>query len=182
MGPEIALRALVTEPDERLLIEAAQRDPRHFAQIYENNFDRVYAFVASRVRNRAEAEDLTSEVFRHSLANLDRFEWRGTPISAWLLRIASNVVHDHWRAHREAISDADLAERGVDEIAERRAVLVQLLDRLPNDQRMVITRRFVDGRSIAELAKELNRTEGAVKQLQFRALQTLRSHLRNDHD
>jgi RNA polymerase sigma-70 factor (ECF subfamily) len=173
---------LVTESDERLLIEAAQRDPRHFAQIYENNFDRVYAFVASRIRNRAEAEDLTAEVFHQALAKLERFEWRGVPFSAWLLRIATNAIHDHWRNHRDAISDSDLPDRGVDEIAERRAVLVQLLDRIPNDQRAVVTRRFIHGRSIAEIAKELNRSEGAVKQLQFRALQTLRSKLRNDHD
>lgn len=176
------MRALVTEPDERLLIEAAQRDPRHFAQIYENNFDRVYGFIAARVRNRAEAEDLTAEVFHRALAKLDRFEWRGVPFSAWLLRIATNTVHDHWRAHREAIAEDELPERGVDEVAERRAVLVQLLDRLPNDQRVVVTRRFVDGRSIGEIARELNRSEGAVKQLQLRALQTLRSHLRNDHE
>ena len=176
------MRALVTESDERLLIEAAQRDPRHFAQIYENNFDRVYAFIASRVRNRAEAEDLTAEVFRHALEKLHHFEWRGIPISAWLLRLAANAIHDKWRAHHDSISHDDVPERGIEQVAERRAVLVQLLDRLPNDQRLVVTRRFIDGRSIAEIANELNRSEGAVKQLQFRALQTLRSHLRNDHD
>jgi RNA polymerase sigma-70 factor (ECF subfamily) len=171
---------LVTESDERLLIEAAQRDPRHFGEVYENNFDRVYAFIASRVRNRAEAEDLTAEVFHQALAKLHHFAWRGVPFSAWLLRIASNAIHDHWRSHRDVSGD-DVPERRVDEIAERRAVLVQLLDRLPHDQRLVIARRFIDGRSIAEIANELNRSEGAVKQLQFRALTTLRSHMRNDH-
>lgn len=68
------MRALVTEPDERLLIEAAQRDPRHFAQLYENHFDRIYAFIAYRVRDRAVAEDLTSEVFHHALAKIRQFE------------------------------------------------------------------------------------------------------------
>src|SRR6266849_10697184 len=90
------LRARDTEPDERLLIQAAQRDPRRFAELYENNFDRVYAFIARRVRNREEAEDLTSEVFHQALANIGRFEWRGVPFAAWLFRIASNAIASHF--------------------------------------------------------------------------------------
>ena len=62
---------------ERLLIEAAQKDPRRFAELYETNFERVYAFIIRRVHDRTEAEDLTSEVFQHALANLSKFEWRG---------------------------------------------------------------------------------------------------------
>src|SRR5262245_26510958 len=88
--------------DERLLIEAAKADPRRFGELYERNFDRVYAFVARRARDRGEAEDLTAEVFHHALANLGRFEWRGAPFTAWLLQIARNAVTDRWqRAARE---------------------------------------------------------------------------------
>ena len=65
------------QADERLLVEAAQKDPARFAELYENNFERVYAYVVRRVGDRAETEDLTSEVFHHALANLRRFEWRG---------------------------------------------------------------------------------------------------------
>ena len=178
------MRALVTEPDERLLIEAAQRDPRHFAQLYENHFDRIYAFIAYRVRDRAVAEDLTSEVFHHALAKIRQFEWRGLPFKAWLLRIASNAIHDRWRetSVRRDTSDDDLAEPGADDGTERRTVIMQLLDRLPPDQRCVVTRRFLDDRSIAEIARELNRSEGAIKQLQFRALQTLRVHFSKRSD
>src|SRR6266478_2365161 len=75
---------------ERLLIEAAQKDPSRFAALYENNFERVYAFVVRRVRDRHEAEDLTAEVFQHALANLLRFEWRGVPFAVWLYRIAGS--------------------------------------------------------------------------------------------
>jgi len=82
--------------DERQLIEAAQADPRRFAELYERNFDRVYAFIARRTGDRAVAEDLTSEVFHHALAHLGRFEWRGVPFAAWLLRIARNAVADRW--------------------------------------------------------------------------------------
>src|SRR6266568_5895182 len=82
---------------ERLLIEAAQKDPGRFADLYENNFERVYAFIVRRVRDRHEAEDLTAEVFQHALANLPRFEWRGVPFAAWWFRIAANAIADRWQ-------------------------------------------------------------------------------------
>src|ERR1700719_2040497 len=77
------------EPDEQRLIEAAQKDPARFAELYEINFERVYAFIVRRVQDRIEAQDLTSDVFHQALANLGRFEWRGTPFAAWLFRIAA---------------------------------------------------------------------------------------------
>src|SRR4029450_1882633 len=93
----MAARSSATETssggdDERLLIEAAQADPQRFADLYEQNFDRVYAFVARRSGSRGEAEDLTAEVFHQALANLGHFEWRGVPFAAWLLQIARNAV------------------------------------------------------------------------------------------
>ena len=91
-GEELALKAPAKEEAERLLIEAAQRDRSRFAELYEDNFERVYAFIARRVRDRDEAEDLTSEVFHQALANLARFEWRGVPFAAWLFRIAANAI------------------------------------------------------------------------------------------
>src|SRR5207244_12891598 len=93
-GGELALKAPAKEEAERLLIEAAQRDPSRFAALYEDNFERVYAFIARRVRDRDEAEDLTSEVFHQALANLARFEWRGVPFAAWLFRIAAHAIID----------------------------------------------------------------------------------------
>jgi RNA polymerase sigma-70 factor (ECF subfamily) len=83
------------EAGERLLIEAAQRDPARFAALYDLYFDRIYAYIASRAASRDEAEDMVSEVFHKALANLRRFEWRGAPFSAWLYRIAANEVTDH---------------------------------------------------------------------------------------
>src|SRR2546423_1854514 len=80
--------------DERLLVEAAQSDPAKFDALYEQHFERVYAFVAGRVRDRAAAEDLTSEVFHKALANLPGYEWRGVPFAAWLMRIAVNSIVD----------------------------------------------------------------------------------------
>ena len=168
--------------DEGRLIEAAQRDPARFGEVYERYFDRVYAFVARRVRNRPEAEDLTSEVFHHALGNLGRFEWRGAPFGAWLLRIAANAVADRWeRQARERGTPAppEPREAPPDEVAasEELARLFRHVRRLPPDQRRVIVGRFVKERSIRDLARELQKTEGAVKQLQFRAIDALRKRL-----
>jgi RNA polymerase sigma-70 factor (ECF subfamily) len=141
------LRALLTDTDERLLIEAAQRDPSRFAALYEANVDRVYAFVVARVHDRDIAQDITAEVFHQALANLPRFEWRGVPFSAWLVRIAANAIADRLQlANREEQLPAqELEEVGADGEIERRAMLFKLVETLPEDQRLVIIRRFVEG-------------------------------------
>jgi RNA polymerase sigma-70 factor (ECF subfamily) len=177
------LSAVCNLADERLLIEAAQQDPSRFAELYEKNFHRVYAFVLRRVRDRAEAEDITAEVFHEALRSLGRFQWRGAPFSSWLLRIAANTLADRWqRAARsggnfmESMNGAGAeADCSVEADAEQRAILYQLVDRLPSDQRLVILRRFLDQKSVREISEELGRSEGAVKQLQFRALESLRN-------
>ncbi len=170
--------------DERLLIEAAQADPRRFAELYERHFERVYAFVVRRARDRAEAEDLTAEVFHRALATLGRFEWRGVPFVAWLLQIARNAVADRWqRVARERGAETSApGDEGDLADLDRRAILAQLVGRLPNDQQRVILERFVEQKSVREIARGLERTEGAVKQLQFRALQSLRAWLRDVHE
>src|ERR1043166_6804852 len=89
-------------PVERLVIEAAQHDPARFDALYEANFERVYAYVARRVRDRDAACDVTAEVFHRALQHLRGFEWRGVPFIAWLLRIAGGVIADRaMRAARE---------------------------------------------------------------------------------
>jgi RNA polymerase sigma-70 factor (ECF subfamily) len=176
------LKALKKEADERLLIEAAQKDPARFAELYEINFERVYAYVVKRVHDRTETEDLTSEVFHQALANLERFEWRGIPFAAWLFRIASNLISDRWhRSGREvaddaAIESAPASSTEIEEV-ERRATLFRLVESLPDDQQRVVVLRFVEQKSIKEVAREIRKTEGAVKQLQFRALSSLRARM-----
>ncbi|HME36770.1 MAG TPA: sigma-70 family RNA polymerase sigma factor [Candidatus Sulfotelmatobacter sp.] len=177
------MKALKKEADERLLIEAAQRDPACFADLYEINFERVYAYVMRKVGNRAESEDLTAEVFHQALANLKRFEWRGIPFAAWLFRIAANLITDRWqRSGREVADDAghidavQVSPAEIEEV-ERRATLFRLVDSLPAEQRRVVVLRFVEQKSIKDVAREIRKTEGAVKQLQFRALSSLRARM-----
>lgn len=169
--------------DERRLIEAAQRDPARFAELYDTNFHRVYAYVARRVGSRAEAEDLTSEVFHQALANLPRFEWRGVPFAAWLFRIAANALADHYRrTARERSLEMPDASPGEDlEDADRRARVVRMVADLPEEQRRVVRMRFSEEKSIREVAQALGKSEGAVKQLQFRALQDLKARVKENH-
>jgi RNA polymerase sigma-70 factor (ECF subfamily) len=168
--------------DDRLRIEDAQRDPSRFGELYEENFYRVYAYIARRVRDRHQAEDLTSEVFREALAGLGKFEWRGVPFVAWLLRIASRAIADHYkRSGREAGNPVAEPERLVPQEIERHVILFQLVDRLPDAQARVIRLRFVEQKSIREIAQVLGRSEGAVKQLQHRAIENLRAQLEGAH-
>ena len=169
--------------EEQRLIEAAKRDPRHFAELYEENFERLYAYVISRVRDRGEAQDVTAEVFHQALKKLKQFEWRGTPFAAWLYRIAANEIADRAkRAAREQSVDlpesptGDDLDRDLDQVEER-ARLFRMVGELPDDQQKVVRMRFVEEKSVREIAEELERSEGAVKQLQFRALQNLRDRL-----
>jgi RNA polymerase sigma-70 factor, ECF subfamily len=169
--------------DDRLLVEAAKKDPSRFAELYELNFGRVYAYVARRVTDRDAAQDLTSDVFHKALANLHSFEWRGVPFAGWLLRIAANMIADRSKRGTKEVTGQDLPDlpdldkRPKLEEADRSARLFGLVDQLPQDQRRVIGMRFAEEKSIREIAQALGRSEGAVKQLQFRALQNLRARM-----
>jgi len=171
-----------TDNDDRLQIEAAQQNPASFDQLYERNFHRVYAYVVRRVGDRHQAEDLTAEVFQEALVGIGKFEWRGVPFIAWLLRIASRAIADHWqRSGRESGNPALETDRPGPEEIERSAMLFQLVDRLPEAQFRVIHMRFVEQKSIREIAGELGRSEGAVKQLQLRAIENLRAQMEGAH-
>jgi RNA polymerase sigma-70 factor (ECF subfamily) len=182
-----SLKGPDNQHEERALIEAAQQDAGRFAELYELHFERVYAFIARRVRDRSAAEELTSHVFHQALANLGKFKWRGAPFAAWLFRIARNSIADRaQRLLRESGSESSLqsldqsSETGVDddlEQAETVARVYQLVDQLPWDQRYVVRLRFAEEKSIREIAEQLSRSEGAIKQLQFRALQNLRARM-----
>ena len=174
------MKVLKKDADERLLIEAAQRDPARFVDLYELHFERVYTYIVLRVRDRSDTEDLTAEVFHRAFANLHRFEWRGIPFGAWLFQIAANLISDRrQRARREVADDAEIDAAAIEpkeiEEIERRSTLFRLVDGLPPEQRRVLILRFIEEKSIKEVAHAIGKSEGAVKLLQFRALTTLRS-------
>ena len=179
----------VREAEERRLVAVAQQDRARFADLYDRYFEVVYAYVARRMPDRVTTEDVTSEVFKKALASLPRFKWTGAPFGAWLLRIASNLMADRAKhAARErtmnnlAVGSAHSnrasrpQEKDLEE-AERRALLFRKVNELPGEQQRVLLMRFAEERSIREIAGELGKSEGAIKQLQFRALKNLRAKL-----
>ena len=172
---------------ERLLIEESQRDPSRFAGLYERYFSRVYAFALARTGEQSMAEDVTSETFRRAFQNLPGFQWRGVPFSSWLFRIAANAASDMRAKGGRQVPLEDVTEEAVgssDEMAfvEDRVHLLGLLERLPGDQRRVVTLRFAEGMRGREIAEAMGRSEGAVKQLQLRALQNLRTWIGESYD
>jgi RNA polymerase sigma-70 factor, ECF subfamily len=171
------VRTLEREPDERLLIAEAQVDPAKFAELYDRNFDRLYAFFARRVTTREEAQDLTAEVFHQALASIRNFKWQGAPFVAWLYGIAANLLSSYWQKLGKHVLVEDTGLAGASAGFERSVMLRQLVELLPSDQRFVIIGRFIEEKSIGEIAKQLGRSDGAVKQLQLRALEKLREKL-----
>ncbi|HEY4660401.1 MAG TPA: RNA polymerase sigma factor [Terriglobales bacterium] len=172
------MKTVEREDDDRVGINIAQTKPLDFAELYERNFDRIYAFIARRVGSRDQAQDLTAEVFHQALSSIGSFRWQDSPFISWLYGVAANVLAAHWQklVRNPAQLEEDWDEGGSEQI-ERKAILAELVESLMPDQRTVIVRRFIEQRSIREVAAELSRSEGAIKQLQLRALENLREKM-----
>ena len=172
--------------DEKAFVRGLiNRDAEAWARLYEDYFPKIYRYIALKVQNRTEAEDLTEQVFLKALESSRSFKWRGVPISSWLFRIARNQVIDHWRTDKSKrtnpldeslVNDADdpheLAEKNSDILR-----MVQAVGQLTQAQRDVIELRFAAGLSTAEVAKILGKSQGAVKVMQHSALGVLRKRL-----
>jgi RNA polymerase sigma-70 factor (ECF subfamily) len=172
--------------DEDELIARARRGDREaFAELYQRYLPMIYAYVRARVFNDHDAEDLTEQVFLRAFQSLDRYRRRGWPYSAFLYRVARNVLVDHIRRARPVLPE-EAAEAHPDPAAstdetliqrEERQRLQQALDRLPEDYQEVIRLRLLMSMPTAEAAQWLGRSEGAVRILLYRAVQALRREL-----
>jgi RNA polymerase sigma-70 factor (ECF subfamily) len=167
---------------ERLLIEAAQRDRAAFAPLYERYVDQIFAYANTLTRNRELAEDVTAATFAKAIEDLPRFEWRGVPYSAWLYRVAANLVAR--QARRPAWVDLDthqpVDDASPEHIVEQRAREAEVraaVAALPDDQRQAVLLRFGGDLRNREIAEIMERSEGAVKLLTFRAMTALRRQL-----
>ncbi len=170
------------------LVAQARTERAAFGQLYDLYVRRVYAFCALGGRSREEAEDLTAQTFERALRAIDRYEERGVPFSAWLLRIAAHVVAD--RARRAAplddappLDDDDGAADGTPDWTEEWELATWLrghLATLPADQRRVVWLRYYEDRSFGDVAARMDRSENAVKQLLRRALATVRAGIHEE--
>lgn len=173
---------------ERKLVEAARSSPVAFGALYERYVDQIYAYVFHRVGDRTLAEDIVAETFHRALENIQSFEWRGVAFSAWLYRIASNAIAARFRREPAMSGDEELEtvlepepgpEMAVAQI-EAKAELLAAVRALPDDQQQVIVLRFGQELRNKEIARIMQRSEGAVKALLHRAITALHRRLAAD--
>jgi RNA polymerase sigma-70 factor (ECF subfamily) len=165
-----------------LIQRAVSGDPDAFATLYDLYVEQIYRFAFFRVGDEQTAEDLTSQVFLKAWDNLSSYQMRGLPFSAWLFRIARNNVIDYYRTHKETTSlESDAVDKpdpaaAIDDKVERRLQAEEVhlaLQQLTEDQRQVVTLRFIEGLSTDEVARILGKRQGAIRALQMRGLQAL---------
>jgi len=169
-----------------LVTLAQQGDAEAFGMVYDAYVDQIYRYLYYRVGSHALAEDLTSETFLRALRRIDSFTYTGKDIGAWFTTIARNLVTDHVKSSRFKLEvstadmlDADQSSPGDDGVETqviarlRDAALLDAVRRLKPEQQECIVLRFLQGLSVAETSGVMGRSEGAVKQLQLRAVRAL---------
>lgn len=183
--PEPSNEAQRSESDE--VAAAMKGDTEAFSALYERYVTRIYNYIYYRTGNRYEAEDLTSRVFHRALRHIDRYDNRGIPFSAWLYRIAHNLVanwhRDNSRRKEVPLEDytqhphrAQAPEASVVDNQELEELLA-VIRRLPAVRQQLLILKFVEGLSNAEVAVIMMRSEGAIKSLYHRTLMALRDEL-----
>jgi RNA polymerase sigma-70 factor (ECF subfamily) len=173
--------------EEDVLAQASQGDKDSFGMLYERYVDRIFSYVYYRTGNQHDAEDLTARVFQRAMNHIRNYTDRGVPFSAWLYRIAHNLVAN-WhrdRSRRQEIPLNDLPvltakgdhpERNLVRSQEQDALL-RLIRHLPPDRQSLLILKFVENMSNAEIGQIMGRSEGAVKSLYHRTLLALRDQL-----
>jgi RNA polymerase sigma-70 factor (ECF subfamily) len=173
--------------DDLDLVQQAATDVEAFGLLYERHVRRIYNYIYYRTGNHHDAEDLTARVFQRALRHVGNFEDKGVPFSAWLYRIAHNLVAN-WhrdRSRRPTVPLEDhLLPPGSGPYPEAAAVaseeqrfLMEAVRRLPEDRQQLLILKFVERLSNAEIGVIMGRTEGAIKSLYHRTLNTLRDEL-----
>jgi len=177
-----------SDTGEEQLVEAA-RSLREdaWAEIYRRHAEQVYAYIYFRLGDQHTAEDLSADVFVKAIAGIKSYTYRGTPLLAWLYRIAHNVTADYRksrarRMQHQAIEAAEDIEERADalRLMDERSDMLSAIRALTEEQQQVIILRFYQGLSNAEVARIMGKPEGAVKALQSRGLRSLRRILAED--
>lgn len=173
--------------DEASMITAAQNDPDAFGALYERYVTRIYNYIYYRTGNPSEAEDLTARVFLRAHRHIGRFKNQGLPFSAWLYRIAHNLVanwhRDNSRRNEIPLDDnARLVHRG--DLPETQVIdqqeferLLQAIRRMSPERQQLVILKFVERMSNSDIGVIIGRSEGAIKSLYHRTLIELRNEL-----
>ncbi|MDO8601903.1 MAG: sigma-70 family RNA polymerase sigma factor [bacterium] len=174
------------EAEQDIVAAAKRGDALSFGKLYDHYVKPIYRFIAVKVSVRQEAEDLTHEVFLAAWQKLPSFTFQGFPFSSWLYRIARNRVIDHYRTKKQhadineidekLLGMIDSHESGVDTALDLRKIYTAM-KKLSADQQDVLILRFVDDLSPKEIAEVLDKTEGGVRIIQYRAIEILKKQL-----
>lgn len=177
--------------DETALKLAAQGDQEAFGVLYERYVSRIYSYIYYRTGNQHDAEDLTARVFFRALRHVENYKDRGLPLSAWLYRIAHNLVanwhRDNSRRNEVPLDEILLVRHGGDlpELVlienEEKEKLLKVIHHLPADRQQLILLKFGEHLSNAEIGRVMGRSEGAVKSLYHRTLLSLRDDFNHLH-
>lgn len=173
--------------EEWVQVQAAQRDPARFEPLYRRYYDPIFRFVYRRTEDEDLTADLCSQVFLKALQRIQDYEHRGVPFSAWLYRIASNEVSQHYRSNPQdrvvSVDDArisDLAEEFFEDDYEHlQKYLSAALNQLNEKDLQLIEMRFFEQRPFKEIAEIMNVTESNAKVKTYRILEKLKYHLRS---
>ena len=180
---------MLSEDKEQEIVSRAQQSPESFTILYDFYFPKIYNYIYHRVHNTQMAEDLVSETFYKALVNIDKFQWRERSFASWLYTIARNLVVDAFRKAKPIVMDESWAEGivspedGPEEKYMKDAVKSELLltiSTLSQDQQDALLLRFQEGLKIKEIAKVMNKNEGAVKALLFRGLKSMRKKMEGE--
>jgi len=169
---------------EYAVLERSKRNPGAFGELYEKYFDRIFNFIYRQTDDEALTADLCSQTFLNALKNLERYQFRGVPFSAWLYKIAGNEVNKHYRKLKQnkifSLEEVrvreliDLSNEGWDE--ELIQQLLNFLKKLPTDMLQVLELRFFEDKNFKEIAFILDITESGAKMRTYRALDRLRKN------
>lgn len=170
--------------DEKALLLAAQGEQEAFGALYERYVGRIYNYIYYRTGNQHDAEDLTARVFFRALRNIENYTDRGLPFSAWLYRIAHNLVanwhRDNSRRKEVPLEEIILVRQGSEHPeallvqSEEQESLLEIIRGLPPERQQLLILKFVEHLSNAEIGQIMGRSEGAVKSLYHRTLLSLR--------
>jgi RNA polymerase sigma-70 factor, ECF subfamily len=169
---------------EEQIIERSKKDPRAFGELYEKYFDRIFNYILRQTDDEELAGDLCSQTFVNALHNINRYEFRGFPFSAWLYKIAGNEVNKHYRKNKgnkifsiEELKVRELVEQATDDWDEEMITrLLRYMNELPTDMIQVLELRFFEDKDFKEIAFILDMTESGAKMRTYRALDKLRSN------
>jgi RNA polymerase sigma-70 factor (ECF subfamily) len=179
-----------SELEDSQLIQMAKDDTAAFGELYERHVRRIYNYIYYRTSNAQDAEDLTAKVFMRALNHVENYDERGVPFTAWLYRIAHNLVANWYRdrSRRKIIPLDEFVEKGmrselpevVAEQQEEQDRMLESIQRLPSDRQQLLILKYVERMSNAEIGEIMGKTEGAVKSLYYRTLSFLREDMSHD--